>query len=72
MPDSVKLSGTFQATFLVNNALKQYSFYAFADVRVVLLPTNCGNMITVDFGLNCTGSPVNGKYLKVFIAAVIV
>lgn len=72
MPDSVKLSGTFQATFLVNNALKQYSFYAFADVRVIFLPADCGNMITIDFGLNCTGSLVNGKHQKVFIAAVIV
>ena len=72
MPDSVKLSGTFQSIFLVQDALEQYSFYAFTDVRVILLPADCGNMITVDSGLNCTGSLVNGKYQKVFIAAVIV
>ena len=72
MPDSVKLSGTFQSIFLVQDALEQYSFYAFTDVRVILLPADCGNMITVDSGLYGTGSPVNGKYLKVFIAAVII
>ena len=43
----------------VHYALKQDVFYTLADIWIVLGPTYCGNMITVDFCVDGVGSFIN-------------